>query len=389
MKFRVLGEVTAEIDGAPVDLGGLANKATLAVLLASRGLPVTLSQLTERGPWDGKDGTSTNAVHSRVSRLEACLQEAKPRVGKWIRWDGTGYRMPADVKDVDAYRFDDLAKTVRRLDAKKTKNVQDHAQVSELGREALSEWGAGNPLTTEPLLGLTSKWAAGMRQHYRGTGLAIWLACLNAESQTGEAASILPDLEFLHRTKPRDQQILRLLMLALARLGQQTRAMSLSDQLRDRLDPDTAVLYEQIKNGDFTTLSAESLSAGATAMPSHEIAMLAARMCDVLAPTLPFLTGAEAPASAEHVAGESWETAKALWRALQRRGVTLEPAQTPDVHNLRVQLQDALSRDPALVSEASSVFTDRERRASGQIVISGPYFHQGDTISGTSIKYYG
>lgn len=126
-------------------------------------------------------------------------------------------------------------------------------------------------------------------------------------------------------------------------------------------------------------------------MPPPEHDDLARHMVHALTPALPHLTGT-AKASDRPPDG-SLTKATHLWAALHRHGsIQRLPeafTESPDSEKLRRQLEKTLADNASLAAEATRILDGNVAEGSkGQIAISGPYFHQGDNISGTSIKYY-
>ena len=380
MRFRVLGVVTAETEQGPVHLSDKPRLA-LAVLIAAERRPVSADDLIAK-VWDGGD-LVRDAAHSCVSDLRAQLRRGDPGADGVIPKREHGYRLLVDPQDVDLHRFRALAKELR--------TEKDDSRVASLGRRALREWGEDLG-GREPLAGVDGRWAIGYRKRLREEHHGVLLAYLEAEARLGHAPRLLPELEALHGAAPYDERIVRPLMLAYHQVHDRKSAIELYTRFQRDLadqcsaDPaaETRELYRRIFEQDPTLRLPPDTATPGNAMPKTDIPDLAHRMTEVLTPELPFLTGAEVPHAQR---GGSWHMAKALWSTLLRRQVV--PA-VPDPTGLRVLLEDALSRDAALAEEAAAILApERTTEAAGQINISGPYFHQGDNISGTSIKYYG
>ncbi|MGW5722049.1 tetratricopeptide repeat protein [Amycolatopsis sp. NPDC003865] len=103
--IRVLGPFEVEAGGSPLDPGGPRLRATLALLAAYAGRPVSVSLLVSQlwGPEPPPDAERT--VRTYVSRLRRAL----PAVASLIRTRTPGYVL-VDPETVDAVRFRRLAR---------------------------------------------------------------------------------------------------------------------------------------------------------------------------------------------------------------------------------------------------------------------------------------
>ncbi|MFI9814031.1 ATP-binding protein [Saccharothrix variisporea] len=117
MRFGILGPLEVRTDtGEVVAVGGPKPRALLTALLLDAGRVVT---------FDG----GLNAVQARVSRVRRALPDGL------IEFTGGGYRIAVDPDDVDAHRFDRLAREGRRLVA-----AGAHDAATTVLREALALW---------------------------------------------------------------------------------------------------------------------------------------------------------------------------------------------------------------------------------------------------------
>src|SRR5262245_21959886 len=110
MRVGVLGELTVEVDGRPVEVGGARLRTLLIRLAIEPGRLVAGEQLAE-ALWPGGTAPAdpANAVQSLVSRLRKALG------GHPALESGTGgYRLNIRGEDVDARRFERLAAEGRR-----------------------------------------------------------------------------------------------------------------------------------------------------------------------------------------------------------------------------------------------------------------------------------
>ncbi|MGI5243778.1 BTAD domain-containing putative transcriptional regulator [Dactylosporangium sp. CA-139066] len=121
MRFAILGPLEVrDAAGEPVAVGGPKPRALLTRLLLEAGQVVALERL---------GGDSANALQAQVSRLRRALPDEP------IEFTGGGYRIAVDPQDVDAHRFDALARDGRRLLA-----AGDFKTAATVLHEALDLW---------------------------------------------------------------------------------------------------------------------------------------------------------------------------------------------------------------------------------------------------------
>ena len=73
MRFRVLGSLEVEVDGAAVELGGASQRAVLAVLLMHANQPVATDRLVNESWGDTAPASATKTAQVYVSRLRRAL----------------------------------------------------------------------------------------------------------------------------------------------------------------------------------------------------------------------------------------------------------------------------------------------------------------------------
>ena len=105
---RLLGPLAVEVDGEPVRLGSVKQKAILAQLALRGGQIAQLAELVA-GLW-GEDppATATNTIQVHVSALRRALG----RAGSLIQNHPPGYRL--EGADVDVLRFEQLVEEARQ-----------------------------------------------------------------------------------------------------------------------------------------------------------------------------------------------------------------------------------------------------------------------------------
>lgn len=241
VEFRLLGDVAARLDGRDLDAGHARQRCVLAALLVDVGRPVRPDQLVDRVWADRPPYRARNALSAYLSRLRGVLADAD---GVRISREPGGYVLGADPLAVDLHRFRHLAARARA--------AGDAAAAAALFDEALGLWGG------EPLAGLDTPWAQGVRAAAEAEQLAVVLDRNDAALAAGRHAELLAGLTAALRDHPLDERLAGQLMLAQHRSGRQADALETYRQMRERLvdelgaDPGPALraVHQQILGGD-------------------------------------------------------------------------------------------------------------------------------------------
>ncbi|GAB3854842.1 AfsR/SARP family transcriptional regulator [Dactylosporangium cerinum] len=226
----VLGDMTATVDGAFVDLGGRRQRAVLAVLVLHRGDVVPTDRLIDC-VWSGRSpANAAGALQAYVSHLRRRLEPgatARAR-GNVIASRPPGYALTLDPEAVDAWRFD------RSITA--ALGTGDHGTQRDLLEGALRLW--QGPAYAEYA---DEAWAqaevarlAELREVAREQLLAARLAL-------GDSALLVPELEQLVAEEPLREQRWRLLVLALYRAHRQGDALGALRRARQTLSEQLGV----------------------------------------------------------------------------------------------------------------------------------------------------
>ncbi|MFD0277755.1 BTAD domain-containing putative transcriptional regulator [Kitasatospora sp. NPDC127111] len=241
MDFRILGPVSAEVDGRPVDLDGAKQRTALAALLLARGRLVTDERLTTLlWGWE-PPATSTNQLYTYVSRLRTRLGPAHG-----LRRHGAGYRMDVSGADLDWDRFRELAAAGRTALL-----AADYAGAERRLADALALWRG-------PALGDVTEHLADAE------GPRLTEARLSAVEQHAEAAlalgrhdDLVPALTRHVTGHPARERSRGQLMTALYRCGRQADALALYEDGRRLLaeelgidpGPELRALHQEILTG--------------------------------------------------------------------------------------------------------------------------------------------
>ncbi|MCP3803374.1 winged helix-turn-helix domain-containing protein [Allokutzneria sp. A3M-2-11 16] len=233
--LRLLGEVRAEIDGRPVDLGSPRQRCVLAALAVDVGQSVSVDRLAER-VWGADAAPRTRAtLHSYISRLRRALAEMD---GVAIVRRTGSYALLAET--VDLQRFRELCARARGADE------------VPLLTEALELW-RGDALT-----GVDGEWVRAERERLEQERLAAEHDLVDARLRAGDGVELIVELSARAARHPLDERVAGQYLLALHRAGRTTDALEHYRQVRALLveelgaDPGTALqeLHQQILAAD-------------------------------------------------------------------------------------------------------------------------------------------
>ncbi len=135
MEFRVLGPLTVVREDEPLELGGLKQRAVLAMLLMDVNRFVSTDRLLE-AVWGDTGAAPRHRLWVYVSNLRSLLEpeRERPGSGEILVTHPSGYELKLRDDDLDATRFERLVEEGRvMLDT-------DPLRASEVLREALGEW---------------------------------------------------------------------------------------------------------------------------------------------------------------------------------------------------------------------------------------------------------
>ncbi|TDD48058.1 tetratricopeptide repeat protein [Nonomuraea terrae] len=223
MRFQILGPTAAlGEDGEPIALGGPRVRALLTLLALHAGRVVGAEQLID-GMYgaDPPDGVA-NALQSQVSRLRRALGR------DLVEFHPAGYRLVADPQDVDARRFELLARAGRQA-----LTGGDPERAAALLREALDLW-RGTPLADAP----HAEAAAAALEELR---LAATEDRVQADLDLGRHRDLVAELRQLTAVHRLRERLTAQLMRALYGSGRQAEALTVYDQARKLLDEELGV----------------------------------------------------------------------------------------------------------------------------------------------------
>jgi len=211
VRFGILGALEVWSDaGEVVAVGGPRPRAVLVMLLLDAGRVVPVERLVAGQYGDAPPADATNAIQAQVSRLRRTIPG--------VEFDGGGYRLAAEPDDVDALRFERLARDGRRLLA-----AGDHLRARRQLREALALW-RGPALADLPH-------GAALATRLEDLRLDAVEDLVDAELALPEGTSIA-ELRRLSAEHPLRERLRGQLMRALHAAGRQAEALAEFDQVR-------------------------------------------------------------------------------------------------------------------------------------------------------------
>ena len=205
MEFRILGPLEVEKDGRQVALGGEKQRALLALLLLSRGRPVSTDRLIDE-VWGGRPpATAVKSVQVYVARLRRALGDGR------IITRSRGYELAVAPGELDVDCFDALVRAASGAPAK---------DAAERLRKALALF-RGRPLADLSL----EPWAQVEIAALEERQLAALEARIDADLELGHHRELIAELEALFTEHPFREHLLEQLVLALYRSGRQADAL--------------------------------------------------------------------------------------------------------------------------------------------------------------------
>ncbi|GAA2577983.1 BTAD domain-containing putative transcriptional regulator [Dactylosporangium fulvum] len=240
MRVGLLGPLTVDVGGRPVELGGARLRTLLIRLAVEPGRPVAVDRLAEALWPGGGPADPANAVQSLVSRLRRSLDGHPALVS------GTGgYRLDLDDEAVDALRFERLAAAGRRA-----LRADDTEPAGRLLREAIALW-RGPALTDVAGAGFAAPFTA----RWEELRLAATEDLVEAGGFPGDTVARLRELTAEH---PLRERLAALLIRALQAEGRPAEALTVFEECRARLaDELGADPSPQLRDAHLAVLRAE------------------------------------------------------------------------------------------------------------------------------------
>jgi DNA-binding SARP family transcriptional activator/tetratricopeptide (TPR) repeat protein len=240
VRFGLLGDVVADVDGHPVDLGHARQRCVLVALLVDANTTVSVDQLIDRVWADRPPQRARDTLYGYLHRLRRAL--AGSTEIDIARTPG-GYQLAADLPVTDMHRFGQLVRRARDDD----NDVNAFATFDEALRlwrgEAFADLG-----------GLDTPWLNAQRQTLHRQRFAVEVEHTDLALRLGRHSGLLDRLSTRAEAHPLDERVAGQLMLALYRCGRQADALEhyrllrrrLADELGTDPGPDLQCLHHEI-----------------------------------------------------------------------------------------------------------------------------------------------
>jgi DNA-binding SARP family transcriptional activator len=222
LELGVLGPFEVRIDGgAPLPLGGLRQRALLAVLALRANEVISTDRLIDELWGENAPARAVHTVQVFVSRLRRALDDA----GERLLTRPPGYVLELGVDELDSVRFERLYQAGRGA-----LSEGDLARAAALLDEAQTLW-RGPPLadfTYEPF-------AQAMIVRLEELRLGCREELIETQIALGHQGEVIPELEAFVREQPLRERPYGQLMLALYRCGRQSDALETYQHARRTL----------------------------------------------------------------------------------------------------------------------------------------------------------
>jgi predicted ATPase/DNA-binding SARP family transcriptional activator len=267
VECQVLGPVGVVAGGDPVQLGGYRQRLVLALLASRVGEPASMDWLVD-SVWTGAPPrTARRTLQVYITRLRSLLGKDS------IATSSDGYRLAIPPDHVDAVRFEKLAERGSALLG------TDAAAASQVLTEALDLWRGpayGDLGDVDALIPVVRRLHEVKQQTVE--------RCLEAGLATGQASTLLPQIDELVVRFPLRERLRGLQMRALYQTGRQADALQAFAAARDELvdtlgvepAPELRQLHEQILRQD-PALDVEATPTPAQWATSQAVAQDASR----------------------------------------------------------------------------------------------------------------
>lgn len=237
--FRILGPLEAVDETGSLLLGGLKQRAVLALLLLEAPRAVSTDRLIDALWGEEPPRTAATSLQNFISQLRKTLGAGvlvtKP----------PGYALEIHSEQIDLTRFRHLVATARA--------TQDAVGRAEAMQEALDLW-HGTPLADFEFEPFAQPEIARLKEER----LAVVEERIDADLEAGRHAELVGELEALVDRHPTRERLRAHLMLALYRSGRQAEALdvyqdarrTLVEQLGIEPGPDLQQLHGEILRQD-------------------------------------------------------------------------------------------------------------------------------------------
>ncbi|HEY3633228.1 MAG TPA: BTAD domain-containing putative transcriptional regulator, partial [Jatrophihabitantaceae bacterium] len=222
MQIAILGplEVRDGDAGGSIEVAGSRLRSLLIRLALDAGRPVSAAALVDAVWGDQPPAEAANALQSLVSRLRRTLGGAAT-VGQ----SPTGYRLAIEPEDVDAARFEQLAR-----DGATALRMGKQSKAADTLRQALALW-RGPALADVD----GAAFAVATINRLEDVRLSAAQDRIEADLALGHAADVIAELDTLAEQHPLDERLAGLQLSALAATGRSADALAGYERIRARL----------------------------------------------------------------------------------------------------------------------------------------------------------
>jgi DNA-binding SARP family transcriptional activator/WD40 repeat protein len=227
MEFRILGPIEVWSERRRLPLGGIKQRALLAVLLLHRNEVVSIDRLIDE-LWNGHPpATSVKVVQVYVSQLRKALGGRRARSDEedLLVTRAPGYLLRVEPDELDAERFERLVEEGRRALGAGSPRLATQTLL-----EALALW--RGPALADFALDSFAQTEIARLEEVRVSALANRI---DADLALGRHEELVSELEALVAENPLRERLRGQLMLALYRASRQADALEVYRQTRELL----------------------------------------------------------------------------------------------------------------------------------------------------------
>ena len=221
--YRILGSIEAGVDGRVLDIGGVKQRALLAILLLRVNEPVPRDVLVDQLWGDHPPAGAQHTLEVYISRLRKTLEPAAGR--EVVVTSPGGYFLRAVEEQLDVRRFERLAEEGRRALAE-----EEPGRAEVALRGALALW-RGEPMAEVSYEPFAQAEIARLQELRAG----VIEDRIEADLVLGRHGHVVSELEALAAAHPLRERLHQLLMIALYRCRRQAEALAVYQSLRRRL----------------------------------------------------------------------------------------------------------------------------------------------------------
>jgi DNA-binding SARP family transcriptional activator len=213
--FRLLGPVEVVVDGQALALGGVKQRALLALFVLHANEVVSRDYLIDALWGERSPARAEHSIVVYVSRLRKALQALGAEQAPMLGTEAGGYVLRIEPEQIDVQRFERALERGGRALAEGSASV-----AADILRSACAEW-RGEPLSDL----VAAPFVEGASWRLAELRLAALESRIDADLALGRHAELVGELESLVRENPLNERLSAQLMLALYRSGRQARAL--------------------------------------------------------------------------------------------------------------------------------------------------------------------